>query len=146
MTSMREVALAALHQMLLTSVEVYPNRLVQRSSVLPENIPQKGLLILRDGTPGEPEVTMSPLRYHYQHRAEIEAFVMAQSDARDTEFDDLLITLGLAISTDRTLGGLCDWIEAEAPVPTDLPIEGANAIKAAVIPIVLHYSTSDPLI
>jgi hypothetical protein len=41
--------------------------------VLPERVPADGLLILRDGEPGEPEVTLSPLRYHYRHRAEIEA-------------------------------------------------------------------------
>ncbi len=44
-----------------------------RGDVLPERVPSAGLLILRDGEPGDPEVTLSPLRYHYQHRAEIEA-------------------------------------------------------------------------
>ncbi|MEF2549226.1 hypothetical protein VQ045_18905 [Aurantimonas sp. E1-2-R+4] len=41
----------------------------QRGDVLPERVPAAGLLILRDGEPGEPEVTLSPLRDHYQHRA-----------------------------------------------------------------------------
>ena len=44
-----------------------------------------------------------------------------------------------------TLGGLCDWVEAEAPRPVDLPVEGAASLKAAVIPVVLHYSTADQL-
>ena len=39
----------------------------QRGDVLPERVPASGLLILRDGEPGEPEVTLSPLRYHSQH-------------------------------------------------------------------------------
>jgi hypothetical protein len=51
-----------------------------------------------------------------------------------------------ALSADRTFGGLCDWIEAEAPRPVDLPVEGAASLKAAVIPIVLHYSAADPLV
>lgn len=34
-----------------------------RSEVLPERLPAGGLLILRDGEPGEPEVTLSPLAY-----------------------------------------------------------------------------------
>ena len=46
---------------------------------------------------------------------------------------------------DRTLGGLCDWVEAEAPRPVDLPVEGAASLKAAVIPVILHYTTADPL-
>ena len=78
-----------------------------RGEVLPERVPTEGLLILRDGEPGEPEVTLSPLRYHYQHRAEIEAVV--QGAARDTDFDTLTASIGAALAADRTLGGLCDW-------------------------------------
>ena len=114
-----------------------------RGDVLPERVPTAGLLILRDGEPGEPEVTLSPLRYHYQHRAEIEAVV--QGVARDPAFDALCASVGAIIAADRTLGGLCDWVEAEAPRPVDLPVEGAAALKAAVITIILHYSTGDPL-
>ncbi|KPQ04619.1 MAG: hypothetical protein HLUCCA12_16650 [Rhodobacteraceae bacterium HLUCCA12] len=106
-------------------------------------MPAEGLLILRDGEPGEPEVTLSPLAYHYQHRAEIEAVV--QGPDRDVAFDTLTASIGSALAADRTLGGLCDWVEAEAPRPVDLPVEGAASLKAAVIPVVLHYSTADPL-
>jgi len=93
--------------------------------------------------PGEPKVTLSPLRYHYQHRAEIEAVV--QGAGRDTAFDTLIASIGAAIAADRTLGGLCDWVEAEAPRLVDLPVEDAASLKAAVIPVILHYSTADPL-
>ena len=111
--------------------------------VLPERVPAEGLLILRDGEPGEPEVTLSPLRYHYQHWAEIEAVV--QGASRDTAFDALCASIGRVLTADRTLGGLCDWVEAEAPQPVDLPVDGAASLKAAVIPIILHYSTADTL-
>jgi len=57
----------------------------------------------------------------------------------------LTASIGAAITADRTLGGLCDWIEAEAPRPVDLPVEGAATLKAAVIPVVLHSSADDPL-
>ena len=116
---------------------------VLRGEVLPEGVPAAGLLILRDGEPGEPEVTLSPLAYHYQHRAEIEAVV--QGADRDVAFDTLTASICTAIAADRTLGGLCDWVEAEAPRPVDLPVEGAASLKAAVIPVVLHYWTADPL-
>lgn len=114
-----------------------------RGDVLPERVPTAGLLILRDGEPSDPEMTLSPLRYHYQHRAEIEAVV--QGAERDAAFDALCAGVGLMIAADRTLGGLCDWVEAEAPRSVDLPVEGAAALKAAVISIILHYSTGDPL-
>ena len=138
MPSTRETILTALHARL----SALPATAL-RSDVLPERVPTEGLLILRDGEPGEPEVTLSPLAYHYQHRAEIEAVV--QGTDRDTIFAALCTSIGAAISADRTLGGRCDWIEAEAPRPVDLPVEGAASLKAAVIPVVLHYSTADPL-
>ncbi|MCC5976186.1 MAG: acyl-CoA transferase [Rubellimicrobium sp.] len=138
MASTRETIISALHARL----SALPASAL-RGDVLPERVPAAGLLILRDGEPGEPEVTLSPLRYHYQHRAEIEAVV--QGADRDAAFDTLCFNIGAVISSDRTLGGLCDWIEAEAPRPVDLAVEGAASLKAAVIPVVLHYSNGDPL-
>ena len=138
MPTTRETILAALHTRLSAL-----SATALRGEVLPERVPAAGLLILRDGEPGEPEVTLSPLRYHYQHRAEIEAVV--QGAARDTAFDTLTVSIGTALAGDRTLGGLCDWVEAEAPQPVDLPVDGAASLKAAVIPVILHYSVSDPL-
>ncbi len=138
MSSAREAVLTALHARLSTLPAT-----ALRGDVLPERIPSDGLLILRDGEPGEPELTLSPVAYHYQHRAEIEAVV--QGADRDTAFDTLCASIGAAIAADRTLGGLCDWVEAEAPRLVDLPVEGAASLKAAVIPIILHYTTSDPL-
>jgi hypothetical protein len=138
MHTIRETILSALHALLQTLPAT-----ALRGEVLPERVPAAGLLILRDGEPGEPEVTLSPLIYHYLHRAEIEAIV--QGTDRDTIFDTLCASIGAAIAADRTLGGLCDWVEAEAPRPVDLPVEGAASLKAAVIPVVLHYSTADPL-
>jgi hypothetical protein len=136
--SARETILTALHARL----SMLPATAL-RGEVLPERIPPEGLMILRDGEPGEPEVTLSPLRYHYQHRAEIEAVV--QGTARDAAFDTLTASIGAALAVDRTLGGFCDWVEAEAPQPVDLPIDGAASLKAAVIRVSLFYTTSDPL-
>ena len=139
MPTTRETILAALHS------ELQPfAALVLRDEVLPERIPAAGLMILRDGQPGDPEVTLSPLRYHYQHRAELEVVVQAGTGRADA-FDSLIAAIGAALATDRTLGGLCDWIEPEAPASVDLPVDGAAALKAAVITVVLHYTTTGPL-
>ena len=72
--------------------------------------------------------------------------VIQAGTGRDTLFDALTASIGATLAADRTLGGLCDWVEAEAPEPVDLPIEGAAALKAAVIFVVLYYVTLDPLI
>ncbi len=138
MPTLRETILAALHARL----SALPATAL-RGEILPERVPPDSLLILRDGEAGAPEVTLSPLAYRYQHRAEIEAVV--QGTDRDTAFDTLCAGIGMAIAVDRTLGGLCDWVEYEAPRPVDLPIEGAASLKAAVIPIILHYTTADAL-
>ncbi|WP_084864164.1 acyl-CoA transferase [Salibaculum halophilum] len=138
MPTSRETILTAMHARL----SALPATAL-RGEVLPERVPTEGLLILRDGEPGEPEVTLSPLAYHFQHHAEIEAVV--QGADRDTAFDTLTASIGMALAADRTLGGLCDWVEAEAPRPVDLAVEGAASLKAATIAVVLHYTTDDPL-
>ena len=140
MASKRELVLAALHARLQTLTAP-----VLRGDVLPERIPTTGLIILRDGKPGDPEVTLSPLTYFYEHRAELEVVIQAGT-GRDALFDTLAADIGSVLAADRTLGGLCDWVEAEAPEPVDLPIDGAAVLKAAVITVVLHYATFDPLI
>ena len=139
MPTTRELVHAALHARLQPLAA-----LTLRDEVLPERIPAAGLIIQRDGQPGEPEVTLSPLRYHYQHRTELEVVVQA-GPGRATAFDTLIAAIGTALEADRTLGGLCDWVEPEAPASVDLPIEGAAALKAAVITLNLHYSTTGPL-
>jgi hypothetical protein len=133
-------------QALLAALQTVPDATVLREEVLPERLPASGLVILRDGDPGAPEVTLSPLTYQYEHRAEIEVIVQGKTPAaRATAFDTLVQAIGAALAADRTLGGLSDWTEAQAPQPVDLPVEGAAALKAAIIPVILTYSTSDPL-
>ena len=69
MPTTRETILAALHARLSPLPAI-----VLRDEVLPERIPAGAAHPARRRT-GEPEVTLSPLRYHYQHRAEIEVVV-----------------------------------------------------------------------
>jgi hypothetical protein len=138
--SPRETILTALAHLLRT----VPHVPVLRGEVLPERIPPSGLMILRDGNPGEPGVPLSPLMCHYQHRAKLAVIVQTGED-RDGRFDRLIGRIGAAIAADRTLRGRCEWVEAEAPEPVDLPVEGAASLKAAVVPIILPYATGDAL-
>lgn len=135
----RETILKALH----TGLMSLPVK-VLREEPLPDKVPTVGLIVMRDGDPGEPEYTLSPIRYHYEHRVEIEVIVQSAKD-RNGAFDALVEQIGTLIVADRTLGGLCDWVEAEAPEPAELPMEVVGILKAAVIPVVLTYATSDPL-
>ena len=119
--------------------------LLARSESLPARIPAAGAVILRDGDPGQPEVTLSPLTWHYQHRAEVDLLVDRPPTTRDSVFDALVRAVGTAIAADRTLGGRCDWIEGESPAPLALVIDGADSLKAATVVVVLHYPAVDPL-
>ena len=143
MTSKREQALAGLFLCLKDTVTGLS---VLRNEPLPTKVPAEGLLILRDGDPGEPEVTLSPTRYHYQHRAEIEALVQHGDQAqRDAALDALLGTLAQALDVQTNLGGLVDYLHIETPDFLSETVEGAPTIKAAVVPVILEYSTSNPL-
>ena len=135
MPTARETVLAALQARLQPIAA-----LVLRDEVLPERIPEAGLIILRDGQTGDPKVTLSPLRYHFEHRAELEVIVQSATN-RGSAFGTLIASIGTALEADRTLGGLCDWVEPDAPASVDLPIAGAAALKAAAITVVLHYTT-----
>ena len=140
-----ESALSALHFALGATLPAGAKLL--RNGILPERVPPQGVAILRDGDPGEPEALLSPPRYIYEHRAEIDIAVEAASAAeRDADFDALKRAIGAAIAADRTLGGRCDYVVGEAPVAVGLPIEGAEGLKAATIGIVLSYATTDPLL
>ncbi|MEL6218601.1 MAG: acyl-CoA transferase [Pseudomonadota bacterium] len=142
MSTVRETALTALDTLLKGLVGLTALRNIS----VPVEIPADGLLILRDGNPGEPEVLLSPLTYIFSHRAEVEVLVQAGTETeRDARFDALLASIAAAIAADQTLGGTCDWVEAEAPEPSDVPIEGADQIKAAVLPVILEYVTNDRL-
>ena len=134
----------AIIQALVAALMLGTRAQVLRGESLPVMVPYAGLLIVRDGDPGEPEITMSPRRYHFEHVVQIEIIVQG-SDGRDIQFDQLKLAVGAVIEANRTLGGTCDWVEASAPEPQDLPFEGAETLKAAIIPITLHYMTANPL-
>jgi hypothetical protein len=148
MPSIREAALFAL----LARLRAVPDAMAGREVAVPERIPPGGLLILRDGEPGPPEITLSPLLYHYEHVAEIEALVQAADPplgrtgpGRARALDELLRALATALAADRTLGGTVDWLAWNAPETDDIPVAGGPAIKAARVPVTLTYTTADPL-
>jgi hypothetical protein len=140
--SRRESILTALTEALRTNHSAP----VRRNEPLPEKVPAGGLVVLRDGDPGEPEVLLSPPMYLWQHQAEVEVVVQqAPADAATAALDDLLAEVGSVLAADRTLGGLVDWVEWGAPRTRDLAIDGAAGLKAAAVTVTLHYASSDPL-
>jgi len=143
MPTQRESAINALHAHL--SAALIPISL-RRNEVLSTAIPSEGLIILRDGDAGEPEVLLSPLRYLYQHRVELEVWVQhAQSTERDQQFDQLLQSLGVALDSAGTLNDAVDLLHTGSPEFSTESIEGGATIKVATIPIFLEFNTRHPL-
>src|SRR6266511_2664168 len=140
----------SLREQILTAVfarlQTLPEPTVRRNEALPASVPAGGLVILRDGDPGEPDVTLNPRSEFYAHRAEIEAFVTQPVDGGgETALDALLSTIGIALAADRSLGGFAENLYLSAPETSVLAIEGAAPILTARITVTIEYLVSDPL-
>jgi hypothetical protein len=128
-------------------LETVPGSVVERNSVLPEKVPAGGLIIVRDGDPGEPEQALGGFASAYYHHAvDIEVYV-EQGDAavRDTAFDDLLQQIGTALDADPTLGGIAFGMTYGRPETSIEAVPGAPAIKSATLTVTVDYETDAPL-
>lgn len=112
--------------------------------VKPDRADPGGDVLGYPGSPGEPEHTLSPLTYHFDHEIVLEVSPAPGPDGGDV-LDVMLGAIGARIVADRTLGGLADWIEAEMPDLNDRNTEGATGRSWARVPIIVSYSTTDPL-
>jgi len=129
------------------ALETIPGAVVERNSVLPEKIPDGGLIILRDGDPGEPEQALGGFgSTYYQHTVEIEVYVEeGDAAARDAAFDDLVQQIGAALEGDPTLGGLAFGMTYGRPEPSIEAVSGAPAIKSATLTVTVDYESDAPL-
>jgi hypothetical protein len=139
-TSKAEQVLDALK----TLFETVPAALVERNSVLPEKVPAGGLIILRDGDPGEPEQALGGFgNAYYQHAVEIEIYIEeGDAAARDVAFDDLLQQIGAALEADPTLGGVAFGLTYGRPEPSIEAVAGAPAIKSATLTVAVDYESA----
>ncbi len=89
------------------------------------------------------EPMFSPLLYSVTRTAEVRLLVTEADEARrDEESDRLLGLIGAQILGDRTLGGVVEFAELNPPI---FDIAEANgAARAALLPVVLTYTTPDP--
>jgi hypothetical protein len=119
---------------------------VKRNEALPHAVPAGGLIILRDGDPGEPDVTLNPRTEFFSHGAEIEAFVTPPAGGGgESVLDTLLVEIGAALASDRSLGGFAENLFWSAPETSVLGIEGAAPILTARLTVTIEYLVSDPL-
>lgn len=140
--SRREQILAALATVLAGQLAAP----LRRNEVLPEKVPTAGLVILRDGEPGEPDITLNPRTEFYAHRVELEVYVPRDpSGGGEAALDQLLGAIGAALRVDETLGGLAENLTPSAPETGALALEGAPPMLTARIIVTIEYQVSDPL-
>jgi hypothetical protein len=128
-------------------LQAVPDVSVERNSVLPEKVPGGGLIIVRDGDPGEPEQALGGFgSTYYQHTVEIEVYLEeGDAAARDAAFDAHLQQIGIALEADPTLGGVAFGLTYGRPEPSIEAIAGAPAIKSATLTVTVDYETDTPL-
>ena len=116
-----------------------------------EDVPQKihtgGLVIVRSGDPGDPQVDLSPPAWHWDHRIPMQFFIeKAEGQTREEALGDMIATFGAAIALDPTLGGQCDWAEPGAPLTEDLYTDGAGRPpRGGDLVVSATYTTTSPL-
>jgi hypothetical protein len=125
-------------------LQAVPDASVERNSVLPEKVPEGGLIILRDGDPGEPEQALGGFgSAYYQHAVEIEVYVEeGNAAARDAAFDALLQQMGAALEADPSIGGVAFGLTYGRPETSIEAVAGAPAIKAATLIVTVDYETA----
>lgn len=109
----------------------------------PDRIGPGGCVVGTRSDPGDPEVDLSPLTYNYRHRIELE--IAAEGGVGGDPLDSMLLTIGAAVAADRFLGGLCQFLSAEAAEMMDTGDDGVPSINWALVPIIAEYSTENPL-
>ena len=139
MPSIRESVLQAL----LASLESGLTATVRRNEALPERVPDEGLVILRDGDPGEPDVTLNPRSAFYSHRVELELFVtQPTAGGGEALLDALVVEVGAVLAPDPSLGGLAENLVVTAPETGVLAVEGAAPVLTARLTIIVDYLLS----
>lgn len=110
----------------------------------PTRMEPGGLVVMRDGDPGDPEVILSPQRWIYTHRIGLEIAPFQADDPR-AALTTMLKPFAARIARDPFLGGLADWMEAEAPNTDQVDTLGAPSLTWATVDVLVTYTTSNPL-
>ena len=143
MASRREVVIQAVVDLVKAAL---PLAEVKRDAPWPSRSEPGGLVIVRDGDPGEPETCFSPASFTYRHEIPLEVFAPEGVADRHKALDDMITALGGGVEADRSLGGLCEWLEGVAPSAEDIASAASQPVRAALVPLMAEYTTTSPLV
>lgn len=112
---------------------------VVRNESLPTRVPSGGMVIMRDGDPGDPVTYFGrlPATEHWFHSVEIEIFVEAPE--AETELYAIVDEIGAALRGDPGLSGLVESMTIAAPKVDPVEHDGGAAILAALVMVTVSY-------
>jgi|GEM_PF-2945912 len=99
-----------------------------------------GLVIVQHGEIGEPQIILSPRSYGYEHAITLDVTAPTRADV-----DAILGLIRDWIEADRSLGGLTDWLDVQAPQTGNAETYGSASHPFAVVELVATYTTPSPL-
>lgn len=125
---------------------------VETNTPLPQEVPEDGLIIVRDAKPQPARETLGGFDTQYVIASvPVEVYVThGDSAQRDAKYDELLQAVGTVLLTrdangQRSLGGLVYGLVVDRPEPVTEPVDGAAAVKAATIRVNIEYSAPSAL-
>ncbi len=143
MPSTREQVIQAVVDLVKAAL---PQAAHYRNEVKQRTIPAGGYVNIDDGDPGDPEVTLNPTTWIYEHEIPVELAIGSKgAETAEIRLDTMMQAIGTAVAGDRTLGGLCDYLQVMAATTEPLTAEGAKVSRSGLVGIVAVYGTTDPL-
>ena len=140
METKREAALSGLFD-LLQSVD--ESLTVRRGDESVIEIPAGGLLDMADGTLGDADVTLSPVRYYWVHQVPLS--VLVEGDHRQARMDALLQAIGAGLLANPTLDDVILHMRLGEIEISDYAEKNAAPVKQASFQVIMEYETDNPL-
>ncbi len=142
----RVAVLAAVKEMIAQALPGADVRGMSVEESRPARVSPLGMVIVRSGDPGTPEVDLSPPTYWWEHRIPIEmAAYETPNVTAQIALDTMIGAIDAVMRGDRTLGGLAIYLDAEPPADGEIEKTGAESIGWADFAIIVSYSTDSPL-
>ena len=144
--SKRTDVLAAIKRLIQTALPDAQVIGLDDEEAKPEAVGPGGLVIVRSGMPGDPEVDLSPPTWWWEHVVPIEVAAYGEPGRRaQLVLDDMIGRIDVARHADPYLGGLCSYLDATAPIDGEADHDGAVPVGWADFNLIPFYSTTSPL-
>lgn len=111
-----------------------------RNEAMPASVPDGGLVIMREGEPGEPKSFIGRARplEHYEHAVKIEIY--SDAVAPEQEIYGIAEEIAAIARANRSLGGKVEAVTVGAIEVEAIPVDDGAPIVVGTLPVTLHYT------